>query len=268
MNDIIKQDKSSLVEQIKHIMSIGSWLTFDFGFEPVTLEKIIEGDLIPSELFLPKHVFGINGDSKIFNDVPDFKVESSFRIIIIWRSKEVDPIVFQKFCVISVDADKYKAEQEEEIMTKRIGSKKDPRVIIREHKFIEACFEGDLNLVKDYLYNGVDPNCVNEHQNTGLMEAALNGQLEVCKIIVSLCKAELDINAVNEVFKTALHKAAYNNNFDIIKLLLVNGADPRLNDDSGSRPVDLWEDNKCITILSAWDPKVIHFHHINFLGHR
>lgn len=141
-------------------------------------------------------------------------------------------------------------------MTKRFGTKKDPRVIIREHNFIEACFDGKVELAKEFLYSGIDPNCKNEHQNTGLMEAALNGQKEIVKLIVTLCKAELEINTTNDVLKTALHKAAYNNNYEIIKLLLVSGADPRLGDDSGSRPVDLCEDKRCISALNSWDPKV------------
>ena len=61
-------------------------------------------------------------------------------------------------------------------MLKRTGNKKDPRVILKELRFIEACFEGNVSIVKNYLLEGVDPNCANEHGNTGLMEAALNGQ--------------------------------------------------------------------------------------------
>ena len=144
-------------------------------------------------------------------------------------------------------------------MMKRVGTDKDPRVIIREHAFIEACFEGDHKKVKEYLYGGIDPNCKNEHDNTGLMEAALNDKLSICKTIINLCKVELDVNAVNYNYKTCLHKAAYNNNLEVIKLLLVSGADPRLIDDSGSRPVDLCDDTRCISIISTWDPKVILF---------
>lgn len=62
---------------------------------------------------------------------------------------------------------------------KRTGKKKDPRVVIKEHKYIEACFEGDKVLVKQLLMEGIDPNCTNSHGNTGLMEASLNGQKDV-----------------------------------------------------------------------------------------
>ena len=75
----------------------------------------------------------------------------------------------------------------------------------------------------------------------------------VCKLIINLWKVELNINAINVNKKTALHKAAYNNKIEIIQLLLVNGADPRLHDENGWKPLDLCESPVAIGVLSAWD---------------
>ena len=88
------------------------------------------------------------------------------------------------------------------------------------------------------------------------MEAALNGQKLIWKLILNLWKVELEINKSNENRKTALHKAAYNNNTEIIELLLFNGADPKLWDENGSMPLDLCENTSAVAILSSWDYEV------------
>ena len=78
-------------------MTEGNWLVFDFGYEPVTLDKILDDGVIPPEIFLPKTVFEANPSPKLFKDDSDLVVNPDFRLILISRSKECDPVVFSKF---------------------------------------------------------------------------------------------------------------------------------------------------------------------------
>lgn len=156
-------------------MDKGVWLVLNFEFLPVCFENILNEDVIPKQVLEPKYVFNQNDGYNVFVD-KKISVHSSFRLIALSKSTQWESNVYHKFCHVSVDLKKYQAEQEEELMLKRTGNKKDPRVILKELKFIEACFEGNVAIVKKFLLEGVDPNCSNEHGNTGLMEAALNGQ--------------------------------------------------------------------------------------------
>lgn len=138
--------------------------------------------------------------------------------------------------LVSIDEDKLKIE-EDQIKLKWIKGKRknQAKIIQKELEFIEACFDGDAQKVKEFLKkNPVSANTCDLHDNTALMEASLKGHVEVCKLLLGHKNMNIKINAVNEDDRTALHKAAYNGNPEIIELLLQNGADPRLVDSSGN----------------------------------
>lgn len=101
---------------------------------------------------------------------------------------------------------------------------KNVKLIQTELDFIDACFDGKYEEVKKMLgKSGLSANTKDFNDNTALMEAALKGNLKICKLLLIHHPEELDINAVNKDCKTALHKAAYNGNSSIIELLLKSG---------------------------------------------
>lgn len=87
------------------------------------------------------------------------------------------------------------------------------------------------------------------NKNTPLMEAALKGNLECCQKLISKSPLIVDINVENLLGKTALHKAAYNGHDGIVELLLKNGADPKLTDNDGKKPIDYAIDENTRKIL-------------------
>lgn len=48
-----------------------------------------------------------------------------------------------------------------------------------DSEFLECCFEGELEEAKSWLEKGAESTAVNGRGDTGLSEAACNGQLEM-----------------------------------------------------------------------------------------
>ena len=120
-------------------------------------------------------------------------------------------------------------------------------------QFVEACFEGDIDKVKEMMQeHPVGANSRDLHDNTALMEASLKGHTEIWRTLLDHQNINININAVNEEDRSALHKAAYNGNPEIIEMLLKNGADPRMVDSSGNRAIDYAESYECKHIIIQW----------------
>lgn len=163
-------------EKIFSSMSKGNWLVLDFAYIPIWFDDLFKDGSIPKHILEPKFVFNLVEGYNVFVD-EKIEVNPTFRLIITSKSTLWDSNLYPKFVAISVDALKYQAEQEEKLLMKRTSNgKKDPRIILREHRFIDLCFEGQNKEIRAMLYEGIDPNCTNSHGNTGLMEAALNGK--------------------------------------------------------------------------------------------
>lgn len=163
-------------------------------------------------------------------------------------------------------------------------NKKNPSQMQLESEFLEACFEGDLEKVKKLLeIKGLNANTRDLNSNTALMQAALKGNLGICKLLITDIDGEefeedpskneihcprlkqtnkLDINAVNCNGKTALHKAAYNGSSAVIKLLLFNGADPEIVDSSGNKPMDYINTQEAKYLMRKWKPEWIDKHRV------
>lgn len=80
---------------------------------------------------------------------------------------------------------------------------------------IEAAQNGHLEVCKLFLENGAD---IHAHSDWALQQAARNGHLEVCKLLL---ENGADIHVDNDY---VLRYAASNGHFEVCKLLLENGA--------------------------------------------
>ena len=91
-------------------------------------------------------------------------------------------------------------------------------------------------VVKD-LHNG-DALCPNEHNNTPLHFAALNGHLDIVKLFIEDLKC--DPNCNGRLKGTPLHKASQNGHIDIVKYLGdIHHCDPLCPDKNNNTPLHL-----------------------------
>lgn len=89
-----------------------------------------------------------------------------------------------------------------------------------------AAFVGDLPLVKELLRLGADANATRGDGFTALHLTCLQNHIEVAKLLIP-CTA---INTESRFGTTALHEAARRGFYALVDLLLVNGANPNLED--------------------------------------
>ncbi|XP_067654042.1 putative ankyrin repeat protein RF_0381 isoform X2 [Haliotis asinina] len=81
-----------------------------------------------------------------------------------------------------------------------------------------ACRNGNLETVKLILsLNVVDINSRGQHYRTPVMEAAVNGHMDVVELLVG---READVSLVTDSGNTALHLACRNGNLETVKLIL------------------------------------------------
>ncbi|CAG2210785.1 unnamed protein product [Mytilus edulis] len=102
----------------------------------------------------------------------------------------------------------------------------------------QACESGDFNLLTDYLRIlwDTDPQRVNATDKAGM--TALHFAVSCQNVaILTLTGA------------TPLHGAALQGNIDCIRLLLVKHADPRVEDEDGTTPMELAKDDASRTLL-------------------
>lgn len=74
---------------------------------------------------------------------------------------------------------------------------------------IEACYNGEIEKVKELINNGADVKFKDHDGNTCFLEASLMGHYDIVIYLLSLEDYKLDINYRNYVGRTALHKAAF-----------------------------------------------------------
>ena len=93
---------------------------------------------------------------------------------------------------------------------------------VRTRRFYNACKDGDVKHVLDFIRTGVDVNAGDEESRTVLHYASLYGRGDVAKVLI---QNGADVNAVSKFKLNALHRAAERGRDDIAKVLIQNGAD-------------------------------------------
>ncbi|XP_030853711.1 serine/threonine-protein kinase TNNI3K isoform X2 [Strongylocentrotus purpuratus] len=99
-----------------------------------------------------------------------------------------------------------------------------------------ACFQGDVDLVKDLLLEEADPTVIGYSSVTALHIASLNGNEE---IVEHLIKCGANIHARDTVKFTPLHIACYFGHEKVVKCLINHGADINLSGEVGDVPLHL-----------------------------
>lgn len=130
----------------------------------------------------------------------------------------------------------------------------------RQATFREACFDGEVDLVKTMLQEMVEEafgatligakiDCADEHKTTPLSEAACAGQVEICKLLLDHGAA---INGQNDQARTPLWRAAFMDKRETCQLLLEHGADPRLKADTSDFPEMVAPSKELKELLGEW----------------
>ena len=87
-------------------------------------------------------------------------------------------------------------EKEQKDLKLRIKHKDHAKTVLANNSLLEACFEGDVHLVKNLVMErGADINCTDHYGNTPLMEAALRGNYLVMQFLLQHDPFKLNINA-------------------------------------------------------------------------
>ncbi|GIL56127.1 hypothetical protein Vafri_11563, partial [Volvox africanus] len=114
-----------------------------------------------------------------------------------------------------------------------------------------ACLFGHTGCVEALLDGGADANIVNpEDHSTALHDAAAGGYVEICEMLLAKAIDNLLAKADDDG-DTPLHNAARGNHADVVKLFLARGADPKVQNGYGNKPVDEAEEQLVIDLLQV-----------------
>ncbi len=114
--------------------------------------------------------------------------------------------------------------------------------IITEGRFLALVDSNDLETVKLFLEQGVNPNSLPEHVGRGataLVKAVRTNNYALVKLLLDF---GADPNGKNEYGSTALMEAAYRRYTDLAGLLLEYGADVKAKNSRGKTAIDVAEE--------------------------
>ena len=93
-----------------------------------------------------------------------------------------------------------------------------------------AAWNGNFEMVKYFVENGMDVNARNNEGETAGMMAAWHGHFEVVEYLV---EHGMDVNARNNKGETVGMDAAWNGNLEVVKCLVENGMDVNAKNNDG-----------------------------------
>lgn len=99
--------------------------------------------------------------------------------------------------------------------------------IPNDQVFREACLEGKIEQVEQFIQNGMDVQSIDQDGRSGLMLACFNGHIEIVR---KLLEEGSKINRTDNMGRTALMYASTGHYPKTVELLLSKGADPNLVD--------------------------------------
>ena len=84
-------------------------------------------------------------------------------------------------------------------------SLKTPTQAVNMGLYFQSALEGDINIVRDALDSGIDPNTRDENSRSALMLSAYNGHEDIVRLLI---EKKADVNLVDVANRTALMFAA------------------------------------------------------------
>ena len=118
-------------------------------------------------------------------------------------------------------------------------------------KFFNACSTGKVELVRDFLVSGVDPESRDSNHLTGLIWAGRKGHVDVAVVLLAH-GAKIETGDVRD--RTALFHAVTYQRSEFVKFLAARGADLSPVDTHGWSPIDFSQSNrhkKMVDLLSS-----------------
>ena len=115
------------------------------------------------------------------------------------------------------------------------GMKPDERDAKGYTALILAAYNGQAKTVDFLIQKGANPCATDTRGNSSLMGVAFKGEIVIAHRLIA---AHCDVNA-RDAGQTALMMAAMFGRTDVVKMLLVNGANPELQDRVGNTAVSL-----------------------------
>ena len=92
-------------------------------------------------------------------------------------------------------------------------------------RIFDAIENGNTEMVKQLIANGIDVNTCNEEENLSLLSAAVHsGNAEIVEFLLD---NGADVNAEDSQTFIPLHYAVHSGSLEMIKLLLAHGADAK-----------------------------------------
>ncbi len=99
-----------------------------------------------------------------------------------------------------------------------------------------AARDGNIEVIKQHLDNGVDVNSKDESQGTALHLAAVTGHKEIVELLIA---KGADVDAKDNHGWTPLHYTVSGVHKEIVEILIAKGADVRAKTKDGESPLDL-----------------------------
>lgn len=81
--------------------------------------------------------------------------------------------------------------------------------------FIQACKEGNVDRIREFSIDDIDPGCEDENGMTGLMHACERGHFAAVKCLVEEYEADVPFNEYDE-YASAFERACLNNRIEIV----------------------------------------------------
>lgn len=114
-----------------------------------------------------------------------------------------------------------------------------------------ASVKGYVAVARLLLERGAEPNQADVYSWTPLMRAVYEQRLQMARLLARHRRTRVNQRGENGV--TALHLAVVKGNVDIVKLLLAQGADPDIKDNSGRTALDFAKQNNNLGLLRIMD---------------
>lgn len=114
-----------------------------------------------------------------------------------------------------------------------------------------AAVKGYADIGRLLLEHGAEPNQADIYLWTPLMRAVFEERLQMVRLLARHQRTRVNQRGENGV--TALHLAVVKGDVDSVKLLLAQGADPDIKDDSGRTALDFAKQNNNLGLLRIMD---------------